>query len=155
MKASVSVEFTDDELRKHAEAVFMGLLLRFVRESTARFGPGLIYTMFQQAFEMGVHDGQTQRPTAPRNGPVAGGGPAARTGPFHVRRDVGPAEGASGAPMTVCLRIEEGAHIEEGWCCHLCGGYNGVQRQACRNCKHERCDVIIPPAPEPSPPEAA
>ena len=77
--------------------------------------------------------------------------------PFSVRAQTPPAPvgiDAEFEPRTKCERIVGDAHIDEGWVCHNCNVYNGVQRDKCRNCNHERCDVVVPPPPPPADPSA-
>lgn len=161
MKASISVEFTDDELRKHAEAIATKLLLRFIREATNQFGPSMITTMFQQAVEMGARAGQVKQAKR-RVAPEADRAPpqADRTGgPYRTSERASRQDEESGT-MTACLHVAESAAHEEGWGCCSCGCYNSVQRAECRSCNHSRCDSSDlppqpPPPPSPSPPEAA
>lgn len=51
-----------------------------------------------------------------------------------------------------------GERVEPGWGCCRCRGYNGLQRTACRECGHVRCDVaqvvILPYVDPPLPPSA-
>jgi hypothetical protein len=158
MKASISVEFTDDELRKHAEGVATHMLLRFIREATNQFGPGLITMMFQQAIEMGARAGQVKyakrrvapeadRAPADRAPADRAGGPYVRTAERASRQD------EESGMMTACLHVAESAAHEEGWGCCSCGCYNSAQRAACRGCNHTRCDRN--PQPNPPPPSSS
>lgn len=31
----------------------------------------------------------------------------------------------------------------EGWGCHMCRTFNGLQRKECKYCGHKRCDVDL------------
>lgn len=49
-----------------------------------------------------------------------------------------------------CMHVEANSYQEEGWICHECQIYNGMQRSECRQCHHERCDDIVGGADVPS-----
>lgn len=40
---------------------------------------------------------------------------------------------------TKCEPVEH-PNIMPGWGCCQCRTYNGIQRNACKHCGHERCD---------------
>lgn len=136
MKATITVEFTDEELEKYAVRVARRAGLNFIHDSISHLGalkippiPPGIGDMIGQALSSVL----TPKQEAP---------------PVPVGID------AEFEPRTKCERIVGDAHIDEGWVCHNCNVYNGVQRDKCRNCNHERCDVVVPPSPPPADPSA-
>jgi hypothetical protein len=48
-----------------------------------------------------------------------------------------------------CIPVEANRYQDDGWLCHECGVFNGVQRSVCRHCQHERCDDIVAPGGAP------
>jgi hypothetical protein len=54
---------------------------------------------------------------------------------------VNEAQNPSGA-QPPCCRFIYGTHVQIGWgCCN--GHYNGLQRDKCKFCEHERCTPLI------------
>jgi hypothetical protein len=158
MRATVSVEFTDEELRKHTENLALKMLTRFFQG--VKVDPDVMSSLFHQAVEAGMRSARAKASLDPRAYPPPRPQPYAPPRPYPAPRtqayppddftDPIPMRSSrDGAALSQCLRIEEGPYIEEGWCCHLCGIYNGVRRAACRKCKHERCDIVVTPPPSP------
>lgn len=131
MKASINVEFTDEDLRKYAEDVGRRWLAVGVREIMRMKVPPDLAVQIAQQVMAAVMQGAGRPPGAP--GMEAGGGVGVSDEPPNA---------------TKCERVgSDDPHLEEGWICHRCRGYNGMQREACRNCAHERCDIIVTPPP--------
>lgn len=169
MRTAINVEFTSEELREHVEDIGRRLILSAIHEAVRHInaleGPalGALLQELQMGASMAAQEVASRRA---RQGPFMPGptppdpfgdmfrrpSEPRQNGPFqNQRRD--PKEEAPGEPvLRACFRIEANQQIEEGWCCHVCAGYNGVHRAVCRNCGHERCDVIITPPPGPSVP---
>ena len=40
-----------------------------------------------------------------------------------------------------CQSVGDGVTLAFGWGCCRCKLYNGIQRNACRHCNHERCGL--------------
>jgi hypothetical protein len=40
-----------------------------------------------------------------------------------------------------CKAIENIPNLMDGWGCCNCRTYNGKQREECKSCGHERCDL--------------
>jgi ribosomal protein L40E len=128
VKATINVEFTDDELRKYGEDVARRVGLNFIRDTVKAFSkvkvsPGL-GGMLEQVLASAL-----------------GSKPQADPGPT--------AEAPSSVPIERCVHIEATLHNEESWMCCRCSAMNGVHRTMCRSCTHERCDDVVPPSPSP------
>jgi hypothetical protein len=133
MRATINVEFTDDELRKFAEDVARRVGLNFIHDVMghlrgAKINPDIV-AMAAQAFAAAVSNSFAKKET-PSD----------------------PADPKVYPPRIVCERIAADAHIEEGWACCSCSVYNEVHRHTCRNCGHVRCDPIVTPPPAPNEP---
>ncbi len=131
MKATINVEFTDEELEKYAVRAARRAGLNFIHDSIAHLGalkippiPPGFGDMIMQALMSTL---------APKEKVPSG------------RID------AEFEPRTKCELFVGNSDIDEGWICHICNGYNGVQRLECRNCKHKRCDGVVPPPPQTTP----
>ena len=134
MKATINLEFTDDELLKYAEDVGRRWAVNFFAEAfkagkRLKIPPGFLETL-ASAFTSGVGIGEK----GPPDPPSPPGAPDFSAADNH------------------CLRIESCPSLEEGWLCCFCSTYNTVQRAACRACGHGRCDVVVPPPPNQSDP---
>lgn len=145
MKASINVEFTDEELIKYASDAGRRVGLTFIHDVIGHLGavkapPGFMDTIGQVLASALSKDQQV---------------------------DPGPTAVAHGSdeehelPLKRCVRITSevpaghlplNPNLDEGWLCCGCRTYNGVHRVACRCCTHERCDVVVPPPPSPPPP---
>lgn len=133
MKVAISIEFTDDEIVKHAEDLGKRLTLNAIHEGIRHLGALKINPDVATTAAQAIASAFMPKTAPP---------PAAET-------ETPPPPSPS---LEKCLRIEPSTSIEEGWGCCRCLAYNGVQRSACRICGHERCDVIVPPAaPDPGP----
>lgn len=131
MKATVNVEFTDEELRNYLEDAGRRLVVNFIREGLAGLNaPGVL-----DAIRRGIGIGTDTALNGAQDAPP----PASRSGSF---KDVG---------VPPCARVAESPFNDEEWGCHVCGLINGLHRPACRRCGHERCDVVVPPAPHTPP----
>lgn len=134
MKASINVEFTDDELRKYAEDVGRRWILRFMHEATRHMKevPPEVLRVVGQTFASAVAEAK------PQTGPI----------PSAEQTDA-----EFNTANRRCMRVPVSLlYWEEGWLCHECSTYNGLLHMACRTCLHVRCDVVIPPPPHPSSP---
>jgi hypothetical protein len=130
MKVAVNIEFTDDELKKHAEDVGRRWALNTINDvfkaaQRFKFDPNVIAALRDAAAN--AFGGSKNQ-----NDP----GPRATAG-----------IDAEFEPPTRCAQVHANADFDEGWACHHCGTYNALQRAACRNCAHERCDIVVPPPP--------
>ena len=131
MKATINVEFTDDELRKYGEDVARRVGLNFIRDTVkavqkVKFSPGL-GTVLEQVLSGAI---SSKLPADP--GPTAS--------PPDVPH-------ASNEKFERCQRVEESPYNEESWICCECVAMNWASRNACRICGHKRCDVVVPPPP--------
>ena len=124
MKATINVEFTDEELVKYAEDVARRVTLNAIHDvvqhiPALKLNPDLAATLAQVvAAALASAFGKKDAP------------PETTAGQYSSR--------------TVCERIEASAHLEEGWVCCGCSVYNVGSRPACRNCGHVRCDIVPP-----------
>lgn len=134
MKATINVEFTDDELKKHAADVARRVGLNFIRDvirhlAAMKIPPGFLDGI-GQAIKVGLASGSKPEVDS---GPIAGPSPSA------------PA-------IDRCRPIGGTDSSDALWVCCRCGFLNGDPRVACRKCGHDRCDVVVPPPPPPPPP---
>jgi len=143
MRATINVEFTDDELRKYAEDVGRRWAMNFFQEmfktgKRLKIPPGLVQELVG-AFKTGA--AEVSKPQD-NPGPTAGVSPP----PTHEASSLHDAR----VPLYErCIRVAAATDTDEGWyCCH-CGSVNGVHRMACRFCRHTRCDIVVPPPPSP------
>ncbi len=113
MKVSINVEFTDDELVKHAENVGRRIVLSAIHDvikhlpALKEIPPGVVSGFVQGAMDA-LHPRKAEEPQ-------------------------GRIDATFGDETPLPSRCERIA---------------SVQRSLCRNCDHERCDVVIPPAPD-------
>lgn len=159
MKANVSIEFTDEELKDFG----WGLVTRGLAHignsidkmpSDPQF-VGMLQGMLNQFLNMGKPHGARGAP------PHAYAGPPP-WGPYAVPPGAGfvPGYGPQPPPQArvvpinpeivheKCFAIDETRQLEAGWGCCQCATYNGLARDACRHCKHARCHhgpIITPP----------
>ncbi len=154
-RASINLEFTDDDLRKFIEDGLRRWTLNTIHDLLKHIRDPHLSDLIKQAIHMGMsagvrvgrqHEGEApphQRPfdvgeifTGDRHG-----------SPHDVRR--GPPYGVPPGELKRCMPVEANPYQEEGWMCHECSTYNGMQRSVCRQCDHERCDDVVPPPPSP------
>lgn len=136
MRVAVNLEFTDDELRKFAEDVGRRWTLGFIHESLRhinelKLDPSLSKSL-QQACAMGLAAAMNRTEPPPDVGPIAAD-----------------ATFEPDPPPTKCVAIyaDGRSEFDDGWICHRCRAYNGLRRDVCRTCSHDRCDVIVTPPP--------
>lgn len=134
MRFAVNIEFTDEELRRYGEDVSRRVVLNGIHDVVRHLGamkinPDLTAQIAQAVATSIFASKAPRRPAPPPN----------------------PPETPSPPPPSLekCSRVEGHQYMEEGWVCHCCSTYNVALRSACRTCGHERCDVIVPPAPSP------
>ena len=131
MRVAVNIEFTDEELRKYAEDVGRRWVVNTIHSviqhlPALKVPPGFIEGIMQAA--------STVAPEAKKEPPPPD--------PYEMRLP------------DKCTRIEASPVFDDGWMCHKCGVTNNDHRVACRQCMHERCDMVMTPPPNPSGPEA-
>jgi len=135
MKATINVEFTDDELRKYAEDVARRIGLNVIHDVIGHLGavkhvaPGTFEAVEQALVSA-----------------IATGTKTGQPGPMPSASEPAPFEPPA---LDRCLRIEANQNSDESWICCKCDALNGVHRAACRLCGHGRCDVVVPPPPSP------
>lgn len=127
MRVAVNIEFTDEELKKHAEDVGRRWAVNTINDvfkaaQRFKFDPSIVAALKDAAAN------------------AFGGAKESDPGPRATTRI-----DAEFEPPTKCERVHASADVEEGWACHRCGVYNALHRAACRNCAHDRCDVVVPP----------
>ena len=136
MKATINLEFTDEELRKYAVDVGRRVSLNFIHDSIAHLAalkippiPPGFGAVISQALASAFNGAGKEQQTTPEypKGPVP----------------------SSPVDLKSCLSInsDEDPHRDDGWFCCRCSIFNGVQRATCRNCAHDRCDVVVTPPP--------
>jgi hypothetical protein len=144
MRATITVEFTDEELLKHAEDVgrrwTLNLIHDVINHCDANTASAVGQVLIQAAASVlgskstapGVNGSPVSNPLDP--------------GPTAARADVvfEPSE---------CVRQPEDRFSDEGWLCCRCAVFNGVHREDCRRCSHARCGAVITPPPSSDPPE--
>lgn len=163
-RASINVEFEDGDLRKFAEDMLRRWTLNTIHDLLKHIRDPHLSHLIKQAIQMGMSAGYDfkrgpdrrphQRPAdAPPGPPPWGPGEVHDMGMVGeiLRRET---SGAGRMPpqegkLTRCMPIEANPYQEEGWMCHGCSTYNGVQRSVCRQCDHERCDDVVPSTPSP------
>lgn len=129
MRASVNVEFTDDELVRFAEDVGRRLLFGALRG--VRLDPSAVRRLLE-ALSHGVSVGVSMRDSSPYPPPAPDDGDSFyRTAPPGGPRPT--------SRPGVCAPVDANTYQEEGWMCHVCGTYNIKHREVCRQCDHERC----------------
>ncbi len=163
-RASINLEFEDGELRKFVEDGLRRWTLNTIHDLLKHLRDPNFSNLIMQAVQMGVsagvgmrrgppqyeHDSGSERGGAPPHQRPDGDGWVQGRSPFQ-----GPGmveeilRGSPGGPregeLKRCMPVEANTYQEEGWGCHKCSTYNSVQRSVCRQCKHERCDVVQPP----------
>lgn len=133
MHASINLEFTEDDLVKFAEDVGRRLTLNAIHEGVRHLNElkmdpklvGQIALVAAQAFLKGSQAEPKVEVAFERPAP----------------------EEPTASRLQRCVRIEATQHFDEGWYCHVCMSSNGLHRPACRQCGHERCDVVVTPPP--------
>ena len=132
MRVAVNIEFTGEEIVKHAEDLARRVGVNFFLDAYKigrRIDPTVVSALGRAFVEGVARAGKDQAPPeSPPSAPVAVG----------VR------------PLDRCARVGEHPEcvLDEGWECCRCHTYNGESRTACRTCKHERCDFIVTPPPQ-------
>jgi hypothetical protein len=110
VKATINIEFTDDELRKYGADV------------GRRVGLDLLKDLFKSGRRLGKNPGVTA---------------AIRDALTNILSP-SDAEYVQHAPRTECEPIE-GPGLEPGWVCCSCSVYNSLQCVQCKQCAHARC----------------
>ncbi len=130
MRVAINLEFTDEELRKYVSDVGRRVALDAIRDGVKLLGALKIDpSLSSMLAEAAAHAFLKPEPQPKID--------AEFTEPPQTRQ-------ASNGP---CVRMDANDHLDEGWLCHVCATYNGMQRMGCRNCAHERCDIIVTPPP--------
>lgn len=135
MKVAINIEFTAEELVKHGEDLARRISVNFLSDAVKAGGRFKIDPSVKAALAHAVESAFGPKPPAG----------VAETIPPHA-----PPPQGSFEPRTSCERVEGHAcpqGLDEGWICCECSVYNALSRETCRNCKHARCDVVVPPAP--------
>lgn len=128
MKASINIEFTDEELVKHAADVGRRVGADFLQDVVKTLGRLKLSPSVGAALQQAIS--------------TIGSKPSTAT----------PSPQAAPRTMDRCERVGSMAGLlDEGWTCCRCGTYNGLHRPACRDCGHDRCDIVIPPPPPAAP----
>jgi hypothetical protein len=148
MRVTVNIDFTGEELRTYAEDIGRRWVLTLIHEVMTHLGalkldPSFL-SVFQQAVSMGMDAAmKSSRVAAPPRSHVQ----HAQTGPIPRGPWRTPPAASTAEPITCCFPIDDSHYLEKGWGCHVCATYNGLQRPACRNCGHLRCDLQRPHSP--------
>lgn len=163
-RASINLEFKDDDLRKFAEDALRRWTLNTIHDLLKHLRDPHLSQLVQQVFHMGVdaaaRTSQRRRAHPQYEDDIASEHEVREVRPGPHRRpffDVeeffskGPWPSPPRPPdtqeMKRCVHVEANLYQEEGWICHACSIYNGMQRSVCRQCAHERCDDVVPVAP--------
>ena len=126
MKASINVEFTDEELVKYAADAGRRVGLSFIHDVMRHIKgipPGFVESLVQ-TFSQAAEGTKAKIDPEPTGGPVP--------------------------PEPGCRRVIANQWNEEGWWCCGCMTYNNLLRATCRACGHGRCDIVVPPPPAPN-----
>jgi len=129
MRANINIEFTDEDLIKHARNLGRKLILDFIHAGIVHLKDPTLAATAVQAFSAALQSAIGK--PSPIPGPV----------PMSV------AEPVARPKLDKCMRLDEVAFADEAWVCCKCNTTNGVHRSVCRGCDHERCDVVVPPPP--------
>ncbi len=154
-RASINLEFEDGELRKFVEDGLRRWTLNTIHDLLKHLRDPYLSQLIQQALHMGMAAGtrvgrrrppQYEEGSPPHQRPDGDGwvqGRSPSPGPGMVEEILRGPPGAAGRAKR-CMPVEANLYQEEGWGCHECSTYNGVQRSVCRQCGHERCDDGAP-----------
>ncbi len=164
-RASINVEFEDGELRKFGEDMLRRWTLNTIHDLLKHLRDPHLLQLIREALSRGVDIGTrvgSRRGPSPYEEDMRGGPPSHQRpdgdrspfqGPGMAEEILRGSPGASGPKR--CMPVEANLYQEEGWSCHKCSTYNGVQRLACRQCAHERCDEAQSPPGDPSVPSGS
>ncbi len=135
MRATINLEFTQEELVKAAQDIGQKLILTTIRDAAKIFkkDPSFVSAIFQSVMssvQAGVKAAQPEPPIEPE---VAYEPPDA------------------GQPFGKCIRFEATKQRDDTWGCHQCGGVNGAHRERCRRCGHVCCATDSDDASDPGP----
>ena len=155
-RASINLEFEDGELRKFVEDAGRRWTLNTIHDLLKHLRDPNVAPLIMQFFQTAVAAGsEVGRRRSSQYEEDSGHG-FEREGPPPQQRPfpgTGMAEeilrgspGAQRGPKR-CMPVEANRYQEEGWRCCECSTYNGEQRSACRQCKHECCDDVVSPPP--------
>lgn len=132
MRTTITIEFTDEELKRHVADVARRAGLGFIHDliqhaSGFKIDPSVLQAV-ATAFSSGVAAVSDPGPTAPAT-------PASKINADYEERKY-------------C--ISNGSE----WFCCKCDTFNLIARTTCRACAHLRCDVAPPLSPEEPNPKA-
>lgn len=138
MRVNFNVEFTDEELRKYAADTARRVIATTLNDTVSAINKLKLGPQHSQvlASALGAVAGAIMEKSDKASSKTSR---APDIGPF-----------AFAGPGNECTRVEsapDNLGLDEGWACCRCSVYNGIQRSTCRNCKHARCDVRVPPPP--------
>jgi len=146
MKANVTIEFTDEELKDYG----WGLLVRGIQSlgKIKVFDDPQSVSMIQGMINQLINGANAAR-SGTRVPPAWGPQPPIGYGPMPTQQ----ARVVPIQPQIVhdkCFVIEETRANEAGIGCHVCASFNAAGRTVCRHCGHELCcdipgPVITPP----------
>lgn len=132
MRTAINIEFTDDEIRKLIEDSARRVGLDFIHSLVGHINcmhpdPSLVAGLAQAVSDAIGAIGKRAAPP--------------------IQQQPGAARPVVANTMPPCARLEPNALQDEGWYCCRCARFNGLHRAACRICGHDRCDIVVPPAP--------
>ena len=132
MKATINLEFTDQELVGFVERWANKLVVNALGDLGKQIGP--LVPLFREAF-MRTVAAETAR------------GPAPSPSPFPTEGGPAPTcDGCEEELRTHCAPVSA-PNVMPGWACHECRAYNGLQRTQCKACGHTRCGPAFPQPP--------
>ena len=131
MRVQVNIEFTPEELVKHASDLGRRWLHGLLAEGASHVGPNGVSSIFE-ALSSAI---RAASPPPSVDKPIEY---------VPIDRDH--------QPSPKCLRVETEDGHESGWACHLCVNFNDDTCDQCKRCGHERCDIVITPPPSPNAP---
>ena len=123
MRVAINIEFTDEEIKKHAEDVARRVGVNFIHDAIKhargfKTPPGFLESLVQA-----VAGARGEKPSGSTSVPES--------------------------PLNKCAHTEQTRTHDEFWLCCQCGTDNIPFRPTCRHCGHERCDDVGPHAPHP------
>lgn len=156
MKTAINIEFTSEELEKYAQNVARRVITVYFKEAGKFLDKSLtpeVGAMIAQA--LGTIVGAVASKNASKRAMSEEPMPFDASFEAEEKERETPADGGPKtphmeAPGKKCVRCEPedtATMFDEGWFCCKCSVYNGIDKQLCRNCNHERCDVIKTPPP--------
>lgn len=169
-RASINLEFKNDELRKFVEDAARRWTLNTIHDLLKHLRDPEMVQLIREALSRGMAIGTrvgSRKGPSPYEEDMRGGPPphqrpdgdgwvqgrSPSQGPGMVEEILRGSPGAPGPKR--CMPVEANLYQEEGWGCHKCSTYNGEQRSACRQCAHERCDVVQRPPDDPGVPSGS